>query len=235
MTTETKTTCIQCHKIKNIKRWIPKPVAHYDILVGNLICAPNGIKHATNIRKNLCYNLQYLEFNEQLLHTHNLTSVLTGQTYKSSIVFGGSIAEAVLFAVIIKHNYRATREYQEVEKFYSNESKSKSYKSKIRIITIIEEKLDGPENIQMTFDQMIKITTSRKLLGKSFDYAQLVKMRKLRNKIHIHAIDEAFFASDTDYWNFTNADYVNFKKILKELLIQALKPSLGEADLLDWL
>ena len=80
---------------------------------------------------------------------------------------------------------------------------------KKRIILNIEEKLNVPEEVEMTLDVMRKKVESKKLLGVAPQvYKDLNHLRGLRNRVHIHVIQHDL---DTD-WNKLSSHDVNLMK-----------------------
>lgn len=64
--------------------------------------------------------------------------------------------------------------------------------------------------------KLTKKVESKKLLGKDFDaYSKIKPIRQLRNKIHIHASDDA---SDTDWNTFNTSEFKLIRTVLYSIL-----------------
>ena len=169
---------------------------------------------AKPIRKNIAYNLQYIEFLNQIIIDIKLTEVLWTQNVKSFVIYGASVVEAIFNFLILSSNQGKKINYKTISSFESNEYilDSKKYKNDITIL----EKVDIPINTQMTFDQMAKKVESKKLLGENFtNYSRIKPLRQLRNKIHIHDADHS---DDTDYYNFNYSEFTLIKEVLYSLV-----------------
>ncbi len=85
----------------------------------------------------------------------------------------------------------------------------------------------------MTFDQMCKKVESKKLLGDEKDlYKEISGIRKLRNKIHIHGIEDS---QDTDWYNFNQNQFKLIKKVLYGILISSRFASSSYIHKFDYL
>ena len=176
--------------------WYPTPVANLEALLEKAIYRGTGFVHVYALRKNLAYNLQYLEFLDQCLQDIKLSNVLTTQTYKIFIIVGCSIMESLLAYLLIKSgNYKMTQ----WEFGYKMPGQEKNIDGKrMRIDCYVYRKLTTKKREKMDFDALIKKAESKKTLGAEHSiYAKLQYLRKLRNKVHLHVIDEP---TDTD-WN----------------------------------
>jgi hypothetical protein len=89
--------CKNCLEIKLAdKRWFPKPVNLYENLVARKM--PTKEKgYLYGLRKNICYNLQYLEYVDKTIKELELTTVLTTMSYKIFVVISASIIEGILY------------------------------------------------------------------------------------------------------------------------------------------
>ncbi len=182
------------------------------------------------LMKNIAYSLQYIEFLNQVNIDINLSSVLENQNVKSFIVHGASIIEALFNYVVISAGYGNTTTLASVKKLRSPHYQigDKKYLNEIEIFEYINE-----EKVMTTFDQLAKKVESYKLLGKDFQkYSQVSKIRKLRNKIHIHDNDNIL---DTDWWNFSNEEYILIKGTLHAILTSALFKDSSHLDKFNYL
>jgi hypothetical protein len=129
-----------------------------------------------------------------------------------------SIIEAILWYVLKKNNQHNMVEWKEIRKLQTNQYTEGGKKHKSEITTYV--KIDPPEPQPMTLDTMVKKVESRKLLGvNSQTYKDLNYLRKLRNKVHIHSVQNS---QDTDWYVF-NENEVN---IMKNALYSVLTSSM---------
>jgi len=171
------------------------------------------IKEIHPLKKNISYNLQYLQFLNRVIDDISMSNVIYVQNIKSFLVIGSSIIESIFYYLVVSSGNRKTVNFKSINKVKSQEYKidSKVYNNEIEIF----EKTTHQLNTQMTFDRLIKIVKSKKLLGEKFKrYAGIKKLRQLRNKIHIHGTEHYF---DTDWNNFSNEEYELIKGILFEI------------------
>ena len=86
----------------------------------------------------------------------------------------------------------------------------------------------------MTLDVMIKKAEKKKLLGNDHEiYKKLNHLRKVRNRIHLHAIDEDY---DTDWFKINKDDVITIKVVLYSFMTSSFfKPSNDEKQYFDFL
>ena len=215
-------------------RWYPNSISQLENYLGTLI-KPNEYfdkSKCTGIRKNIAYNLQYLEFLDRVIKDINLSEVLTTQNFKTFLIIGSSIIESIFYYIVVSNGYRKTTDLLEVENYESKEYsiESKKFRNKTKIYLKVDELI----NVEMTFDQMSKKVENKKLLGNSFGfYSKINPLRQLRNKIHIHASDNSM---DTDWYNFNRKEYTLIREVLCEILISEIfKDSLDNKNIFDFL
>jgi hypothetical protein len=177
-------------------RWYPASIHKLESFLGKAIFQRTGFVHVYALRKNLAYNLQYIEYLDKSLSEIRLSSVLTTQTYKMFIIVGCGIIESLLTYLLIKSGQYSTTTWQ-LETIMPGQEKLINGEKK-RIDCHILKKLSNPVKEEMTFDSMLKKAEKKKALGSNHGvYSKLNYLRKLRNKVHLQAIDEP---ADTD-WN----------------------------------
>lgn len=84
-------------------KWYPIPVNKWTRLLGALEAHGSTLIPDPDLRKNLAYNLQYLEYLQQTIRELSLSTVLVKQTYKSYIIVGTGILESILFHLVKCH------------------------------------------------------------------------------------------------------------------------------------
>lgn len=198
-----------CRECDSDGVWLPTSIAKLETYLGKFIQANNGVPNVVGLRKNIAYNLQYLEYQYQVLGEFNLTSVIHTQTWKMFIIVGTSIVEAILHYLINSKGFGKTSEW---EKIGSTGNEINLDGTKHKLENIVYKKLDAPVQLEMTLDVMIKKAEKKKLLGKNHEiYKKLNHLRKVRNRVHIHAIDEDY---DTDWNRIKDADFKTVKIVL---------------------
>jgi hypothetical protein len=78
-------------------RWYPIPVETWQAALAEYKVGANQLIPDLDLRRNLAYNLQFVEYLQQTLKELSLSAVLTTQTYKSYIIFAGGIVESLLY------------------------------------------------------------------------------------------------------------------------------------------
>jgi hypothetical protein len=184
--------------------WYPTSIAKLDGLLSKAIRGGTGFQRVYALRKNIAYNLQYLEFLDRCVLGSGLTSVLRTQTYKMFIIVGCGIMESLLTYLLMKSGDYAKTSW-ELECVMPGQAKAIGRERK-RIDCLVYRKLGTPKPEEMTFDSLIKKAEAKKLLWSDHKvYARLQYLRKLRNKVHLHVIDNP---TDTD-WNAFHERHVN--------------------------
>jgi hypothetical protein len=176
--------------------WYPIAINQYETLLENVIYPSRKYRHAYALRKNIAYNLQYIEFLHACLNDLKLSSVIEKQIFKNLIIVGCGIIESLLhFLLIAKQHYKQT-EWE--LRWIATSNPMKIGASFRRIESHVFDKLPSPRNDPMTFDSMLKCAEKKRILGSDHSvYMKLKRLRTLRNRIHLQVIGSAV---DTD-WN----------------------------------
>ncbi len=190
--------------------WYPVSIARLESLLEKIVCSNQGYDHSYALRKNLAYNLQYIEFQDRVLQDIKLSSVIHTQTIKTIILVGSGVIESLLNYLLIINNVHSTTEWKEKCKFKGNQKKlGDEY---VRLDSVLYEKLPNIEFQHMTFDAIIKCAKSNNILGGGrVIYDKLNSMRRLRNKVHLQVINNP---GDTDWNSFSTSDLSDMCKIL---------------------
>ena len=208
-------TLLESKELPYKERWHPKALDNYKKII-EFGCLKNL---EDEIRRNIAYSLQYLEFLELQLQEFHLQNVIEKMIYKSYIITSVSIIEAI-FDEIVKNNNWQTKEYFEVigEAIDSNVFIDQDGSSK-KIRTEILKELTEPKEIQMKFDDIIKKIKNRskkkKVLNLNHDeLLALDRFRRLRNKVHLSNIEPG----KTNWHEFSKEEYINVKFLLHSIL-----------------
>jgi hypothetical protein len=78
-------------------RWYPTPVDTWQAALAEYNVGTVQLIPELDLRRNLAYNLQFIEYLQQTLKELSLSAVLTTQTYKSYLIFAGGIVESLLY------------------------------------------------------------------------------------------------------------------------------------------
>jgi hypothetical protein len=143
-----------------------------------------------------------------------------------------SIVEAILWFVL-KSSGQQRKDAWEI----TQEVESKAFEAqdgKYKISNIISKLRPEAVDVEMTLDAMIKKVESKKLLGLDGQvYKDLNYLRKLRNRVHIHAVQHD---KDTDWYSFNNREVELMRGVLGSVLRSELfAPDEGQALLISYL
>ena len=201
--------------------WNPKSVNDFESMLNILPYSPNN---GYLTRKNIAYNLQYLEYLQKQLDEMIFSEVLQKMVIKSYIITGMSIVEA-LFAYLLRYkNEFATSEWKSVHKNnFNNEKEMQVGEAHFRIQTEVFKRVERYE-CDMSLDAMIKKIKDKKIIGFNnktmFDV--LSYLRKFRNKVHLYASD----SGQTEYYSFS----IEQQLAMKYSLIMVLSHPIFCAD-----
>jgi len=214
------------------KTWYPTPIDKLDDLLKKQIRQGYGFRHVYALRKNISYNLQYLEYIHRSLEDLKLSSVIVTQNIKMFVIVGCSIIESLLTYLLIKSgNYSKTN--WELKIIMPGQEKNIDGK-KMKIDSYIYEKLDSPQREEMTFDAMLKKAEAKKILGSDHNvYAKLKYLRKLRNKVHLQVINDL---ADTDWNSFQSRHLYAMAQVIYYVFTSNIfRPSKEEKEYFNYL
>ena len=220
-----------CQTCQSDGKWLPTSVLNLENYLAKFIKSGEGVPNVSGLRKNIAYNLQYLQFQRQVLQEFNVTQVILTQVWKIHIVVGTGIVEALLYYLLASKGLHKTTEWEQVAST-SNETKIDG--SIHRIENIVYKKLGNPAPQEMNLDFMIKKAEKNKLLGTGQEiYKKLNYLRKLRNRIHIHALNEEY---DTDWWKINKNEVDTVRLVLYSFMTSSLfSPTNEEKSLFEFL
>tara|TARA_R110002167_G_scaffold120156_1_gene297787 strand:- start:2123 stop:2818 length:696 start_codon:yes stop_codon:yes gene_type:complete len=205
--------------------WYPVSIHRLETYLGKFIEQGHGYIHVYQLKKDLAYNLQYLQFQDRLIQDIKLSSVLYTQSIKTIVLVSCSIIESILHFVLIKTDNYSTTEWEEKSTFKGNQKKLNE--EHVRIDTVILKKLSTKKYKHMTFDSMIKCASSKKLLGTNkVMYEKLENLRKLRNRIHLQVTDNR---TGTDWSTFSSKNIDETYMVLYSIMVSSFfHPSADE-------
>jgi len=198
--------------------WYPVSIGGLERYIGKVISSGQGYNHTTALKKNIAYNLQYIEFQDRVLQDIKISSVIYTQTIKTIILVGSGIVESFLHYLLIINDIHSTTEWEEKDCFKGNQKKMDA--DTVRVDTIIYKKLPNKIIKHMSFDAMIKCAKSKHIFGTNkVLYNKLDAIRTLRNKVHLQVINSP---TDTDWNSFNNSDLSDTCKVLYVILTSSL-------------
>lgn len=212
--------------------WYPVAIHQYETLLENVICRGRGYTHVYALRKNIAYNLQYLEFLYRSLEDLKLSSVIEKQIWKNFIITGCGVIESILHFLLIAKKQQKTTVW-ELKFVISGQEKVIEGKH-LRIDSSVYRKLSSPRNEQMTFDSMIKRAEKKKVLGGDHSiYARLNNLRRLRNRIHLQEIGSPL---DTDWNVIGRQDFQIMTSVIKAVMTGSVfQPTAEQKAFFDYL
>ncbi|MCT3362026.1 hypothetical protein [Lacticaseibacillus paracasei] len=211
-------TLLADSKTNTSEKWYPHSIEDYrnNLTIKSL---PNGAS-AYDVKSNLAYNFQYLEYLIlQLNALPRLSQVLKTMLYKSFIITGMSIVEASFYAILVEKNALKPDQWREIASFKSNPKKAEFEEphAKPNIMTETSIKIEDPSIMVIpapTLDRLIKKIEKYNIGGLTTgDYPVLKNLRKLRNHVHLQGGSDV----DTDYKSFSVDDYLLMRRILFHL------------------
>ncbi len=184
--------------------WYPVSINKLDGLLIKVISSGHGYPHSYALRRNIAYNLQHIEFLHKCLSDIKMSTVLITQTWKTILLVGCGVMESLLHYLLVKRGLHSTTEWELKIIMPGNQKSVDGIQTKVN--SHVYTKLSTPVAKQMNFDAIIQKAKSNRLLGSSSTiYSMLDNLRKLRNKVHLQAIDNP---TDTD-WNSFNKNEVS--------------------------
>lgn len=211
-------------------KWLPNPISSLESVVA-FNGSFNGI---ASIKKNICYNLQYTEYVHQCLEEQNLTGVLVTQNFKMFIIVSSSIIESILYTLIKIKGLQKMSSFSMADRKSLSGVKVPGCSSTQQIEIVINEKVP-PFELEMTFTDLIKIAKKNSVLPSFTHYGMIDQLRKLRNRIHLHAVERTTSANDTDWKNFNTSDYDIARKTLYRTLVAAFRLDAEQIKIFEYL
>jgi len=205
---------IKLGKSLSEKRWYPYDISIYVEFLNNYIDDLHK-----DLRKNIAYNMQYLEYLHQTYEELSLSSVITTQNHKSFIIFSVSIIECILYYWLVSSGYEITKEWNQ---FHSQTIP----KGKMRATIIFESK---PE---MNLEAMIETAKKKNLFETDNTlYDDLHELRQLRNKTHMYNPKD----QETDWHVFNRKQLALAKSALFKIFIILFKPNPNQEKIINFL
>ena len=188
------------------KRWHPKAISIFESEL------TSGDFYGMNreLRKNIAYSLQYLQYLQLQLEELNLHSVIEKQLQKTYIITALSIIEGIFSHLVKSKGQQKTSDWDVCTPIHTNILKNDGVEKKYVITEY--HKLKTPKEEKMDFEYLITKVQEKKLLEidyRAFGY--LKKLKKIRNKVHLQV---SRFENDTDYLGIERYDYLLTRYLL---------------------
>ncbi len=208
-------------------RWHPAYVSYYE----------NGLKNGAlygmskEVRKNIAYSLQYLEYLQLQFEELHLHDVIETLLIKSYIVTAMGIIEAIFHHLVVSSGNQKKESWEIIKgPIHTNVFIENNVKKKY--VLTEECELKTPRDSQMDFEYLINKVQEKKLLTiNSKAYPRIKGLKRLRNKVHLQIVRHD---NDTDYMSITREDYYLVRRILL-LILQNKKFDIPNDDYFGFL
>ena len=162
------------------------------------------------LKKNLAYNIQYLQFLLKNIEEEETTTVLYRMRYKTFIVTCMSIIEAVFIALLDERNLIPIISWKD------GEHKYRSIDDNTDEVYFKRKKADPRKKI-ISLDEATNLIEKNNILKDKNDYSSAIRLlRDLRNHLHLNKAQEL---SNSDYNNFTEASYYLSKLVFLNIMM----------------
>lgn len=205
--------------IKYSERWHPTTISPFE----NILSQGAYVGMNKELRKNIVYSLQYLQFLQMELDEIHWHSSLKKQVIKTYVITAMGIVEGVFHHLIVSKGYQKKIDWKEIDTpRHTNVFREDGIDKKFIITTQI--KLQKPENVKMDFEFLITKIQEKRIIslpGKS--YPKLKALKSLRNKVHLHIVR---YDNDTDFLSISEDDYLLARYFLYTILTDKIfKPN----------
>jgi hypothetical protein len=180
--------------------------------------ADQVLDHAHDYIRNISFSLQYLEYLNNWMRPRgragNIHTSVTTHLQKTFIIVAMGVIESVLWFAIKRDGSVKATHYQAFKELITNQQEIAGEQVRSRVI--LEKRIDPPEELEMTLREMSQKAEQKHLLGRNHDvYGKLNHLRRLRNRVHIHAVQHD---RDNDWWAIKAEHFDTMKKTLHTVL-----------------
>jgi hypothetical protein len=195
--------------------WYPVAIGRYEALLERVIQPHRGYRHDYALRKNIAYNLQYIEFLHRCLHDLKISSAIEKQILKNLIIVGCGVIESLLHFLLTAAGHHKQTDWDRMDTVAGNPTKINGQWYRFDILIL--KKLPSLKTDKMTFDSMLKCAEKKGTLGSDLSvYAKLNRLRQLRNRIHLQEIGNPL---DTDWNAIKQSDLLTISSVLHAVFI----------------
>lgn len=220
-------TLVEKNNVNSFNRWSPTPVGNFEkaLTQGDF----RGMNY--ELRKNIAYSLQYLQYLQLQLDELRLHSVILTQLWKSYIIISMGIVEGLFYHLIKKSGNQTKTKWEETSRVSTNVYKEEGTNKKYEIVTYQE--LSSAKDARMDFESMIAKVRSKHLLKLSqAAYPYIKELKEIRNKVHLFISKEDY---DTDFNKLTGVDYHLARYVLYKVLTDEVFIPKLQGNIFDWL
>lgn len=220
-------TLVEKNHIDYYYRWAPTTVGDFEkaLTQGDF----RGMNY--ELRKNIAYSLQYLQYLQLQLDELNLHSVIQKQLWKSYIIISMGIVEGLFYHLLKKSGNQTKTEWEETLRVSTNVYKEDGTNKKNEIITY--RKLSSAKDARMDFESMIAKVKSKQLLKLPLAaYPHIKGLKEIRNKVHLFISKKDY---DTDFNKLTSVDYHLARYVLYRVLKDDVFAPKLQGNIFEWL
>ena len=161
------------------------------------------------LKKNLAYNIQYLQYLSKNIDEEKTTSALYRMRYKTFVVTSMSVIEAIFIILLNERNLIPTVEWKEGTHHHNNIDEN-------TIEVSFKRKRISPQIKKINFDESIHLMQTNQILNASDAMYPVIRaLQDLRNRLHL---DKANQLMDSDYNSFGEGTYIITKLVLYKIL-----------------
>ena len=202
---------------KSEKRWYPTSLEDFEKILKNGAL----ISIDKEIRKNMQYSLQYLQYIDLQLKYLKLSNVILTMLIKTYVIITVSVIESILEFILRKKNLieKIEWEQEKAAKVTASFGCNKNYK----VETIVYKRMTNPVEKSLKLDEMIKIIQKKKLFSINFSQS-LKSYQKLRNKVHLSS---GITPGKYNWHEFNYKEYQESKYLLFLILSDPMLENIG--------
>lgn len=161
------------------------------------------------LKKNLAYNIQYLQYISKNIDEEITTSVIYMMRYKTFVVTSMSVIEAIFIILLDERNLISKVEWKDGTRHH------KTIDENTIEVSFIRKRID-PQKKKINFDESIHLMESNYVLNAPDTMYPVIRvLQDLRNRLHL---DKANQLMDSDYNSFGEGTYKITKLILYNIL-----------------
>ncbi len=136
--------------MNNDEKWLPTSI--------DRIALSFSFKSSDLLKRNLAYNIQYLQYLVKNIESNETTSVLYRMQYKSFIVTGMSVIEAIFIALLAERNMIPLECWKETEHKHNSIDDN-------TILVTFKRKRIPPKRKKIKLDEAIHLIEKNNVLG----------------------------------------------------------------------
>lgn len=196
--------------IRYSQRWHPTSVNAFESKLSS--GAYRGMSR--EIRKNIAYSLQYLQFLQMEFEELHLHEIIATHIIKTYVISAMGIIEAIFHHIVKSKGYQKKLQWEPGEGKHTNTFRDGEGEK--RYVVTVDKKLNPPVDAQMDFEYLINKVQEKKIIELTHKaYPHLKALKRIRNKVHLQIVR---FENDTDYMGISFYDYLLMRYLLYSIL-----------------